>query len=507
MNYRDRQPQPIEIADDPVDQHLAHIAEVSRNARGAWFGLLAALVYVTVTLLGHEDADFFAFGAATTLPIFNIDVPPEAFFTAAPILVSALYIYLHLYLQNLWEALADAEPRAKGAPLSQKVFPTLMSAAALWYRQRARQDGSEHGRAMGGLTFAINLLLIWVFGWGVLAGLWIRSMPAHIEWITLLCGACFGLAFCISLIGARAARRLLKGQPVRHWKWPWINLPASLATLALTGWLSWETTEGGFMLEGDPLLMPAYLVEKELTVKPADWVDFETWIEDFEIQWRRDHGVALSKHKLADLDEDLHQRMMKDAWIRWGYRTEALQNRSLQGYDLRRANMHGAFLAGADLRSARIEGADLGFARLEGADLKRAGMEGASLFEARLEGADLRNARMEGAGLGFARMAGANLIGADLKFTNLRDWSIARASLRSVDFTGAEHFTQEALNSAFGDEETVLPEGLNRPCHWSGVASLGLGNPAEWDVRKDTAYQAWIADLDAGRDPCAEDEN
>ncbi|MEM6906701.1 MAG: pentapeptide repeat-containing protein, partial [Pseudomonadota bacterium] len=395
--------------------------------------------------------------------------------------------------------------------------------------------GSEHGRAMGGLTFAINLLLIWVFGWVVLAGLWIRSMPAHIEWITLIGGACFGLAFCISLIGARAARRLLKGQPVRRWKWPWINLPASLATLALTGWLSWETTEGGFMLEGDPLLMPAYLVEKELTVKPADWVEFETWIEDFEIQWRRDHGVALSGEKLKESDPKLHAFMMEDAWERWGYRTDALQNRSLQSYDLRRANMEGAFLAGADLReakldgaillfaslqganlwNARMEGADLSFARLEGADLTLARLEGADLGAARLEGADLRGARLEGADLRGARLEGAflrgaRLEGADLRGANLRSallpgWSITRASLRSVDFTGAWGLTQEAINSAFGDEATVLPKGkdLTRPCHWMGVAPLNPFDPVFWDLNEDTAYQAWIADLDAGRDPCA----
>ncbi|MEM6905994.1 MAG: pentapeptide repeat-containing protein, partial [Pseudomonadota bacterium] len=368
MNYRDRQPQPIEIADDPVDQHLAHIAEVSRNARGAWFGLLAALVYVTVTLLGHEDADFFAFGAATTLPIFNIDVPPEAFFTAAPILVSALYIYLHLYLQNLWEALAEAEPRAKGAPLSQKVFPTLMSAAALWYHQRARQDGSEHGRAMGGLTFAINLLLIWVFGWVVLAGLWIRSMPAHIEWITFLSGACLMASLMVGGIGFSAARAVLAEQP-RNSPTLWLSNSANVIVLAtLLGGTSFARTEGGGPF-GDQFLASAYLVEKELTVKPPDWVDFETWIEDFEIKWRRDHGVALSGETLKETDPELHAAMMEDAWERWAYRTDALQNRSLQGYDLRRSNMEGAFLAGADLRDAKLDGANLAEASLQGADL------------------------------------------------------------------------------------------------------------------------------------------
>ena len=39
---------------------LDHIAEVSKNARATWFGLLGLLAFVGVTLLGQKDADFFA---------------------------------------------------------------------------------------------------------------------------------------------------------------------------------------------------------------------------------------------------------------------------------------------------------------------------------------------------------------------------------------------------------------------------------------------------------------
>ena len=54
---------------------LDHIAEVSRNASATWFGLLGLLAFVGITLLGHRDADFFARGAGTQLPLVNITVP------------------------------------------------------------------------------------------------------------------------------------------------------------------------------------------------------------------------------------------------------------------------------------------------------------------------------------------------------------------------------------------------------------------------------------------------
>ena len=94
----------------PADhsQTLAHIAELSKNARATWFGLIGLLVFVGVTLLGHQDADFFAYGAETQLPLVNVTIPVTYFFVFAPVLVAALYIYLHLYLMNLWDALAMA---------------------------------------------------------------------------------------------------------------------------------------------------------------------------------------------------------------------------------------------------------------------------------------------------------------------------------------------------------------------------------------------------------------
>ncbi len=47
--------------------------------------LLALLVFVGVTLMGHRDSDFFAFGAETQLPLVNISAPTVSFFIAAPI--------------------------------------------------------------------------------------------------------------------------------------------------------------------------------------------------------------------------------------------------------------------------------------------------------------------------------------------------------------------------------------------------------------------------------------
>jgi hypothetical protein len=48
--------------------------------------------------------------------------------------------YLHLYLMLLWDALGELEQKKGAAPIADRVFPWLISHAALWYRNRARKD-------------------------------------------------------------------------------------------------------------------------------------------------------------------------------------------------------------------------------------------------------------------------------------------------------------------------------------------------------------------------------
>jgi uncharacterized protein YjbI with pentapeptide repeats len=119
---------------------------------------------------------------------------------------------------------------------------------------------------------------------------------------------------------------------------------------------------------------------------------------------------------------------------------------TLRGTDLRGAYLFGAHLEGATLWGAHLERAVLANAHLEGAYLANAHLEGAFLVEAHLEGALLANAHLKG-----ARLLEAHLEGASLK--------------------GAVGLTQEHLDMAFGDDNTVLPEGITRPARWPAATS------------------------------------
>ncbi|MEO1490553.1 MAG: pentapeptide repeat-containing protein [Pseudomonadota bacterium] len=410
-------------APDPKAQ-LAHIAELSRNARTTWFGLLGLLAFVGITLLGHADAAFFAKGAATRLPLVGITVPVEAFFATAPVLVAAVYAYLHLYLMTLWDALAEAEPRVDGKPLTERVYPWLLSYAALWYRNLRRQDSSAAPRALGLVVVAVSVFLGWVLGIIVMAGLWIRSMPAHDELLTLWIGVCLWFAVQVGWTGFMTARARMAGAwretvAAAHWS----RRVFGLAFAALLGVLSWETTEGGLIpheswhlqpvfiahvndgsgADLPPLLVPANLREAELTPRPKDWKPFELWLRDL----RR-------SRRINDPEQDplIPTREEMD---RWALVIEALDAPDLQGRDLRGAQAAFAFWPGVDLRRARADGADLRYAHMEGARLGTALLRGAHLINAHLPGATLWSTELSGANL-----SGAHLQGANLEFARLR---------------------------------------------------------------------------------------
>ena len=124
-----------------------------------------------------------------------------------------------------------------------------------------------------------------------------------------------------------------------------------------------------------------------------------------------------------------------NAWNRWCERnpqTRPILNRA----DLNGANLFGADLIGADLAGANLLGADL-----FGTDLSRADLSGATLRGACLSEGSFRR---------------ANLLGADL----------SQAKLFRADLSQAMGLIQEQIDSAKGDENTKLPEDIQRPAHW-----------------------------------------
>ena len=92
---------------------------------------------------------------------------------------------------------------------------------------------------------------------------------------------------------------------------------------------------------------------------------------------------------------------------------------------------------------------------------------------ANLTKAYLRAADLTGADLGGANVTGAYLRGANLTKANLSGVDLTRADLIGADRKDAKFLDQLQFDDAIGDENTRLPEQLDRPNWWPRMGKHG----------------------------------
>lgn len=469
------------IIEDTVEldllSQLDHIKSISQNARVTWFSLLGILTFVGVTLLAHKDAHFFVTSVQTQLPLINISVPTESFFLAAPILTAAVFCYLHVYLIHLWDALSDVPQLRNRRAIDDLIHPTLMSHSALWYRERARADGSASPRVLASAALVITVFLVWGLGWVVLAGLWLRSMPAHNVPLTVVSGAAFFAAIVVGLRSLNAARARLAGES----RASVVNrpLPRTSAALLAAGvlFISVETSHGVFLpvdASGLPiLLVRADLREAELTRRPSNWRPFELWLRDHRMRT----GNGVRQGPIIPTDEEVD---------RWRLHVGALDGPILKGRDLRGADLSAAFLPGADLRgadlrSANFEGAVLSGARLDCLESpNECTIAEASVFiDANLDGANLDDAVLVEAGFSHASMIGVRAHRADMTDAHInaaRLWKsdLFDASIEGVHGNGAEFnaASLRALHAKRSELDSTIFDDATLGCRGAGVIAV-----------------------------------
>jgi uncharacterized protein YjbI with pentapeptide repeats len=149
--------------------------------------------------------------------------------------------------------------------------------------------------------------------------------------------------------------------------------------------------------------------------------------------------------------------------------------------DLEGAELYYAILSFAKLREVNLKNAGLSYTHLEAADLRGADLRGANLRAANLQGAHLEYVYLERASLikavlkeanaDYAKLEEANLKGANLEGARFSNANLEKANLQGANLTDAKGLTQEQVDSAIGDERTMLPAGLTMPKSWKKKGS------------------------------------
>jgi uncharacterized protein YjbI with pentapeptide repeats len=482
--------QPPKTTTDDAAHQIARIDRLTDAGRVNWFGLMAYLVFVFITMLGVEDADFFIPSRQTQLPLVNVAIPTDAFFVFAPILGAALYVYLHLTVRKATAALAAAPALVDGTPLERHLKPWLLNDLVL----RWRGDGAIDPRPLNVFTFTTVVLLIWVAGPVVLLGMWVRTWPAHDLYMTSIAGLCFALVLYVGHVSWVRLRRDLRGISAIYV--PRTDIPRYAILVLLTGGMLWlghiKTESGapwgtpgraapnmignvtGFFASLSNLadsawwgaLTPAVLADVQFSVLPPDQADPVAARQRYRAGWCGRLGIPpdiCGSLPAPGAEPDAALWSRRGPWcqeigisagdpnacrdwfaardtefrIEWteyrGAVIATLPKPDLRRTDLRGANLSGASLTGVVLREARLNGANLLRAELQGANLHSADMQGINLGEAQMQGADLRFADLRGAFLSNARLREAKFFD-----TNMQDARLRGAHLEGTDLRGQQ---------------------------------------------------------------------
>lgn len=420
--------------------HLDRINALTRNARSTWFALLAALVFVGITLMGVEHIDFYGVDRATQLPLVNVDVPTRYFFVAAPILITAIYGYFHLYLIRLWDALGAAPARINGIRLGDAVTPWLVTDAALHFRRRMRRDNSTTPRTLEGGAMLLNFLLAWGFGLIILYFTWQLSMPARTFWMSAIAAICFAVsiitgASSIAMM-ARRMRRPAGSAPPALWATGGQIFGLLIGGVALL-WTSHQQTEG-------PIARLAHLdlSGENIVERRAGWLSHGDARAEFRANWCRREAV-----------EDCSDLGTREA----AFAAEFQRRRDAAIADMRRPDWHAP--------SGRPTNMDF-----RNPILANSFLTGANLSEAQMEGASLWGALMEGAMFDYTRLTGVKTAYNTFADTTLSMSTNNGGMLRFVDLTGVEFDGGTDFRNAFLDGSVRMTDAFRQQmgdsCQW-----------------------------------------
>lgn len=466
-----------------VAEALADATRIARIAGWLILAMVALSVAAAIRVVTTSDAQIL--GNAPILPFRMFRAfPLDAVYLTGPAVLLGLYVWLHLYLQRLWESLSTLPAILPDGRSIQRLLPwftgQVADAQLKWLRRK--------NRALMALESVLSqAILYWVVP-GTAILFWGRYLTAQDFRGTML-DAVLAVAASIAAVHfSRAMKRTLGGQTAapsqRDIAQVFILAMGAAILLLSIGVISGVPRDEGTIPRGknyqirswaaDTLWLIGYspaaqIAGADISSKPAGWSG-----KDEELA--RVRGAKLSRARLryiqasgaffaradlwqadlqsADLSEsDFREAKAREARFRYASLDRAKLDRAiLQEADLQQANLTRASLQQADLTYALMGGASLVDSDLDGASLYGADLHGASLQRASLQQADLREANLVGADLSAANLGNAYLSAAKLYGAKLDNAELDAAFLTQADLRGAElrnaKLASAALNGA-----------------------------------------------------------
>ena len=195
---------------------LHHATEISKHARNIFLAVIGGCVFSWLAIATTNDAALLTNSSSTPLPIIQTKVPIGGFYWAAPVILAALYLYLHLYLQRLWESLSLLPaifPDSR--PLDQKAYPWLLISLVRAHVPLLKQSRPAFSR----LQVALSVVAAWGLVPATLLLFWLRYMPRHDWFWTRVHIALLALSVAFGVASYLRARATLRRRPAVPFDW------------------------------------------------------------------------------------------------------------------------------------------------------------------------------------------------------------------------------------------------------------------------------------------------
>jgi uncharacterized protein YjbI with pentapeptide repeats len=472
---------------------LANVDEASRTGQTLLFSKLLACIYCWISIATTIDARLLTNSAASPLPILDSVIPIAWFYLAAPLVLFVFYIYFHLHLQEVWEALGRLPAVfPDGRPLDKRVYLWFLNGFVRKYsvRLRAVQDGRP---VLLRLQRGLAVLLVWWVVPLTLALFWVRYLTVHDWGVTAIHIVLLVLSILIG-VGFRNRTAITLSRERKHYRaskaWRWALGLSVIYPLYLVSCGAINGIPADQYTTDDPhWRAPAVLLPMEEGSAIVDRFRVALWCCDLRggtapFQALQPYDARRLVPRLFDYIRFKPFANFEEAAVagkpaNWtGERQEEVtpvEVVNLQRCNLRYAKAFRAFLVNADLRGTDLTGANLreanlhgakfemGYGKsgvfdpaiLEGANLRWAKLRWSRLFGVKLRKGDLQEADLREADLRAADLREANLEGADLRGADLRGADLQGAMLTGAVLTGAQ--LQGAL---LPGSETIAPEDL-----------------------------------------------
>ena len=521
---------------------LDGIEETSKNARKIFFAMLLGCVYSWLTIANTTDVKLLTNNASSPLPIIGTEIPIAWFYWAAPLVLLGLYLYFHLYLDNLWKGLASLPAIfPDGKPLDQRAYPWLLNCIVCRYFGLLKER-PVLSRMKEWATF----ILAWCIVPLTFIGFWLRYLRRH-EWV----GTCLHIVLIIFSIASAFVFYSLAANTLRGKEDELSNLRSSgenkrnycILAIFLIGFvlvifshgtingIRWEHRDDYSISSLDvriwvPLFFEklnyssfANLQEQDVSIKPNDYQR----IDDFEKRTESVKGANLKSRNLTFsnmaraflVKADFRKANLKGADLRGAFiqkanfgeadlrradigegaelhQTDIIKGTDLWKADFSSANLIEAYLVGVNLKEANLFKVKLQKAYMTRANLKHARLGQAEIQQAQLWRSDLQKAYLVRANLQEAYLEDANLSKAILEDANLRKAYLVGADLREADLRKADLLEADLLESEL--EEANL-NGASLREAYLGDANLRGANLQGADLWGADFFRADLMDV------------